>query len=285
MENIINKTMRSDIYKIDPHAIVVKQNFNSRVDFGDINELAEQIKAQGILNPITVTPFKDENNTEKYYLVDGERRYRAVLSLLEQGYDIPRVPALFASKSISDKDALVQQLLRNEGKPFSEYELGVVYKKFEDMGLSHKEIAETLGIPRWKVDCFLAHLNRDERVQDLMKQGKITGVDVRRIYQTAKNKESAVNEILSLAKKAESNPNKKITLKDLDFDSNYNIAKDTATIKKGIGLLIDYMNLYSNNGNIDLEFDLYDLFDKLSKDKMNIKDVFTDALKKYNQAQ
>lgn len=282
----INKTTKTDIYKIDPRAIVVKEGFNSRLDFGDINELAEQIKAQGILNPITVKPIKGEDGTELYELVDGERRYRATMLLIEQGYTIERVPALFSSKNLSEENALIQQLLRNEGKPFSEYELGVAYKKFVDMGLSHKEIAEKLGIPRWKVDCFLAHLNRDERVQQLMKDGKITGVDVRHIYQAAKDEDAAVAEILGLAKKAEKNDNKKISLKDLDFDSTYNAVKDTAAIKKGLSTLFMYIDAYSKGGKVDIELDIYDIFDKINKDKMTIKDIFEEAkTRAYSNAQ
>jgi len=282
----INKTTKTDIYKIDPRAIVVKEGFNSRLDFGDINELAEQIKAQGILNPITVKPLKNDNGEEKYELVDGERRYRAVTLLIEQGYTIDRVPALFSSKSLSDENALIQQLLRNEGKPFTEYELGTAYKKFVDMGLSHKEIAEKLGIPRWKVDCFLAHLNRDERVQTLMKEGKIMGPDVRRIYQSAKDDTAAVNEILGLAKKAEAREDKKISLKDLEFDSAYNVVKDTAAIKKGLSTLFMYIDSYSKGGKVDIELDIYDIFDKINKNKMNIKEIFEEAKKSaYNNAQ
>ena len=38
-----NKTTKTDIYKIDPRNIVVKDGFNSREDFGDIDTLANQI--------------------------------------------------------------------------------------------------------------------------------------------------------------------------------------------------------------------------------------------------
>lgn len=56
----INATKRTDIYQVDPRNVVVVANFNVRRDF-DIEELKEQIKAKGVLNPITVIPFKDEN--------------------------------------------------------------------------------------------------------------------------------------------------------------------------------------------------------------------------------
>lgn len=285
----MNKTTKTDIYKIDPRSIVVAEGFNSRIDFGDIAELAEQIKEQGVLNPITVIPFKTEDGTEKYRLVDGERRFRAVTKLLNDGVDIPRVPALFASKQLSEEDLLVQQIIRNQGKPFNEYEYGVAFKKFVDMGMKNADIAKKLGVARWKVDCFLAHLNRDERVQELLKTDKITGVDVRHIYQAAKDESKAVEEILKLAgiaeKKAkENNTEAKISLKDLAIESDYNVAKDSAAIKKGLSTLFQYIDLYTNNGATDIEMDIYDIYEKLSSGKQNIKQIFEEAKKNYSKA-
>ena len=71
-----NATKRTDIYQIDPRNVVVMQDFNVRRDF-DLDELKDQIIAKGVLNPISVIPFKDEDGVEKYKLVDGERRYRS----------------------------------------------------------------------------------------------------------------------------------------------------------------------------------------------------------------
>ena len=78
-----NATKRTDIFQIDPRNIVVMDDFNARRDF-DLEELKEQIKAKGVLNPITVLPFKDEDGIERYKLVDGERRYRATMLAVEE---------------------------------------------------------------------------------------------------------------------------------------------------------------------------------------------------------
>ena len=273
-----NKTTKKDIYNIDPRNIVVQENFNSRVDFGDIDELANQIQAQGMLNPITVVPFTEEDGTEKYRLVDGERRYRASMLILERGGDLARVPAIFGSKSLSKEEMLIQQVMRNEGKPFNEYEYGIAFKKFADLGYTNKEIADKLGVKRWKVDCFLAHLNRDERVQELLKAGKITGVDVRRIYQATKNESAAVKQILKLAQKAEEKGEKRLTLKDLEFDAAYNVVKDSAAVKKGLATLFMYLRHYTKNGEIELDVDFFDIYEGLTKGKKNLKQVLEEAV-------
>ncbi len=68
-------TKRTDIFLIDPRNIDVMDGFNVRREF-DLDELKELIKAKGVLNPITVIPYKVDGK-ERYKLVDGERRYRA----------------------------------------------------------------------------------------------------------------------------------------------------------------------------------------------------------------
>ena len=75
----LNKKTKTDLYKIDPRAIFVVEGFNSRQDF-DLDGLCSSIKENGVLNPVTVIKTKDEEGQERYRLVDGERRYRAVLS-------------------------------------------------------------------------------------------------------------------------------------------------------------------------------------------------------------
>ena len=272
-----NKTTKSDIYRIDPRNIFVKENFNSRVDFGDLEELASQIKEQGVLNPITVIPFTDDEGKEKYRLVDGERRYRATMLLIESGFDIPRIPALFQPKATTEEEMLIQQLMRNEGKGFNEYELGIAYNKFRKLGYTNAEIAQKLGVKRWKIDCFLAHLDRDEKVQELMKYGRISGADVRRIYQASKNEQAAVKQIMKLAEKAEDKGEQKLTLKDLELDADYNIQKDTSAVKKGLSTLFMYIDRYTKSGSVELGIHVFDVYEGIKNGK-TLKSIFEDAL-------
>ena len=126
---VSNKTMRKDMYMIDPRNIIVVDGFNSRVDF-DLDMLCESIKENGVLNPLTVIKTTDEEGNEKYRLVDGERRYRSVMRLIEEGIDIARIPAILIP-NMSDAELLVQQIVRNDGKPFNEYEYALACDKFE----------------------------------------------------------------------------------------------------------------------------------------------------------
>ena len=249
-----NKTTKTDIYKIDPRNIVVEDGFNSREDFGDIDTLAKQIEENGILNPISVVPFKDESGNEKYRLIDGERRYRAVMSLLDRGVTIDRIPALFQPKSADQKALLVQQIIRNEGKGFNEMELAIAYKKLLDEGMTKEEIAEKIaGGKHSKVNYCLGHLNRDERIQKLIADGKVSGVLVRQIYSAhgKDDKDGAVKELLELAERVESkietdgNSKKaRATKKDL-LSNDVQLRQDSTAIRKGITLLLMYNEHYN----------------------------------------
>lgn len=249
-----NKTTKTDIYKIDPRNIVVEDGFNSREDFGDIDTLAKQIEENGVLNPISVVPFKDESGNEKYRLIDGERRYRAVMSLLDRGVTIDRIPALFQPKSADQKALLVQQIIRNEGKGFNEMELAIAYKKLLDEGMTKEEIAEKIaGGKHSKVNYCLGHLNRDERIQKLIADGKVSGVLVRQIYSAhgKDDKDGAVKELLELAErvegKIETDGNSKkarATKKDL-LSNDVQLRQDSTAIRKGITLLLMYNEHYN----------------------------------------
>lgn len=281
------KTTKTDLFKIDPRSIKVVEGFNSRTDFGDIDELAKQIAEQGVLNPISVR--KGENDT--YELVDGERRYRAVMRLIEQGVEIARVPAIILPKSITKEQLLLQQIMRNEGKPFEEYEYGIAYKKLMDVnGLTIDEIAAKVGKKRWHVDCCLSHLRRDERVQELLKNNKISGAQVRDIYKAHHNEEEAVKEIMKAAENHEKNVEsgkavmkngkvKKITLSDLDgFESKAVLKRDSAQIKKGLNLLIKYYKQVTADVKVPIELNILDIVNKLNKDvDTSIIDILEDA--------
>ena len=249
-----NKTTKTDIYKIDPRNIVVEDGFNSREDFGDIDTLAKQIEENRVLNPISVVPFKDENGNEKYRLIDGERRYRAVMSLLDRGVSVDRIPALFQPKSADQKALLVQQIIRNEGKGFNAMELAIAYKKLLDEGMTKEEIAEKIaGGKHSKVNYCLGHLNRDERIQKLIADGKVSGVLVRQIYSAhgKDDKDGAVKELLELAErvegKIETDGNSKkarATKKDL-LSNDVQLRQDSTAIRKGITLLLMYNEHYN----------------------------------------
>ena len=187
----LNITKRTDIYNIDPRNVVVVDNFNVRRDFA-IDELKEQIKAQGVLNPITVVPFKDEDGNEKYRLVDGERRLRATLAAISEGADIKRVKAIFLPRNIKEEDLLIEQMMRNEGKNFTEYEQAIMFQRFRDkFGYTQSEIASKFCKSATFVGRCLSLLELAPEIQEKLEKGEISTGAVRQIVGLNKEDESA----------------------------------------------------------------------------------------------
>lgn len=76
----MNATKRTDIFLIDPRNIVVMDDFNCRREF-DLDELKEQIKAKGVLNPLTVIPYKDGHAVISHDAIVNDRSSYVVLPI------------------------------------------------------------------------------------------------------------------------------------------------------------------------------------------------------------
>lgn len=195
----LNSTKRTDIYTIDPRNVVIVENFNVRKEFA-LDELKEQIKLQGVLNPITVVPFKDADGNEKYRLVDGERRVRATLAAIEEGAEIARIKAIFLPRNTKEEDLLIEQMMRNEGKNFTEYEQALMFQRFRDkFGYSQSEIAAKFGKSATFVGRCLSLLELAPEIQEKIENGEISTGAVRQIVGTNKEDEAAQIEAVETA--------------------------------------------------------------------------------------
>lgn len=195
----INATKRTDIYQIDPRNVDVVAGFNVRREFA-IDELKEQIKLNGVLNPITVIPTKAVDGTERYRLVDGERRLRATLAAIEEGADIRRIKAIFLPRNTSEEEQLVQQMMRNEGKNFTEYECAIMFHRFKDaFGYSQTEIAAKFGKSPTFVSRCLSLMELAPEIQQKLESGEISTNAVREIVGQNKDNEAAQVEAVNAA--------------------------------------------------------------------------------------
>ena len=195
----INATKRTDIYQIDPRNVDVVAGFNVRREFA-IDELKEQIKLNGVLNPITVIPTKAADGTERYRLVDGERRLRATLAAIEEGADIRRIKAIFLPRNTSEEEQLVQQMMRNEGKNFTEYECAIMFYRFKDtFGYSQTEIAAKFGKSPTFVSRCLSLMELAPEIQQKLENGEISTNAVREIVGQNKENEAAQVEAVNAA--------------------------------------------------------------------------------------
>lgn len=238
MDTNINSTKRTDIYSVDPRNVVVVDNFNVRRDFA-IDELKEQIKLQGVLNPITVVPFKDENGDEKYRLVDGERRLRATLAAISEGADIKRIKAIFLPRNTKEEDLLIEQMMRNEGKNFTEYESAIMFQRFRDkFGYTQSEIAQKFGKSITFIGRCLSLLDLAPEIQEKIEKGEISTGAVRQIVGLNKEDESAqIAAVQDAVDDAKSKGKKSATVKNIGGDTKSQ--KDLKKVVSGIKILIE----------------------------------------------
>lgn len=160
---------RGNSYRIDPRAIDRRPGWNPRFDFGDIPQLAESIKAQGVLMPLRVVRKGD-----RFELIDGDRRLTAIEKLMKDGAKFPEgVPAIIETAGQSDADLTIRMILANEGKPFLPLEEAAAYKRLRDSGMTIKQLCEKVGRVSRHVTQMLALVEADDSVKDAVKDGKI----------------------------------------------------------------------------------------------------------------
>ena len=148
----------------------------TRMDEGALYELAESIKAQGIMQPILVRKLDDDalgiarygESAGRYEIIAGERRFRAAkLAGLDS------VPVLV--KDVPDHAAaamaLIENIQREDLNPLEEAQgLSRLIKEF---GLTHEEAAQAVGRSRSAASNLLRLLNLAEPVQSMLMAGDL----------------------------------------------------------------------------------------------------------------
>lgn len=125
------------------HSQVFADPYNPRKTFkqGLLEELAGSIAEYGLLENLVVRPSTDG---EKFWLVAGERRWRAIRILIESGRwrDDQPINCLIISESDGKMESLVENLHRVDISP---WELGFRFSELLESGYTQSEIGRKLG--------------------------------------------------------------------------------------------------------------------------------------------
>ena len=140
----------------------------TRMDEGALYELAESIKAQGIMQPILVRRLADGEHAGRYEIIAGERRFRAAALA-----GLSEVPVLV--RDVPDADAaamaLIENMQREDLNPLEEA-LGLS-RLVKEFGLTHEQAAQAVGRSRSAASNLLRLLNLAEPVQTMLMAGDI----------------------------------------------------------------------------------------------------------------
>ena len=140
----------------------------TRMDEGALYELAESIKAQGIMQPILVRRLADGEHAGRYEIIAGERRFRAatLAGLTEVPVLVRDVPDEAAAAM-----ALIENMQREDLNPLEEA-LGLS-RLVKEFGLTHEQAAQAVGRSRSAASNLLRLLNLAEPVQTMLMAGDI----------------------------------------------------------------------------------------------------------------
>lgn len=270
-EEILEKVLGQDLVKrkdvssskhLDPRDIVEEENFNVRVDY-DLEEIKNSIKENGVMNPMHVFYDKDVN---KYVLIDGHRRYRAVMELINEGVPIKTVPVVNMKSKPTDEERTLSIAVLNQGKSLSILEKGIVYRRLSTWGWSQAEIAKKVGTTQANISQCIKAASYPKQVQNLISSNEISVHEVNKIASTddAKKSDKAliehVTEAVNNAKEESKENGKKVKAKATHNKAVKEIVEKKAT-----------QNVSDKTDN-ELTFEnIYDRFKQMAKeDNYNI---------------
>lgn len=149
-----------DLDLIEPNSEQPRSKFTEE----KLEELAQSIRANGIVQPIVV-----RERGAKYQIVAGERRWRAA-----QRAGLKKIPAVI--REVADEKLLELALIENiQRQELNAIEEAKAYKNLIDrIGLTQEMIAERVGKNRTIVTTFLRLLKLPKDIQKLVEEEKIS---------------------------------------------------------------------------------------------------------------
>ena len=231
-----------------------RQNFKEE----KLDELANSIKKNGIIQPIAVRPSK--TSAGKYEIVAGERRW---LAAQRAGlHEIP-ITILDLSDVETLEVAIVENIQRDDLNPIEEAK---GYKRLNDeFKYDHESISKLMSKSRSHISNTLRLLTLPQDVIAMLEEGSLTSGQARPLIGIS-NASSIAEEIVSKnysARKVEYLVrNKKGSVREKVIDSN--ILKTQERIEKILGLKVNIVNKKNNSGKVTIEYKDLEQFELLS---------------------
>lgn len=175
-----------------------------------LEELADSIRAQGVMQPIVVRPIGES----RYEIIAGERRWRAA-----QLAELDTIPAVI--REVSDEVALALALIENiQREDLNPIEEAMALKRLlDDFALTQQQAADAVGRSRAQVANLLRLLALDPEVQTLLERGDLDMGHARALLALPGAKQrKAAHEVV----------NKDLTVRDTETLVKRLVAGDTA---------------------------------------------------------
>lgn len=144
--------------------------YQPRVDMrqDSLEELAESIKAQGVVQPIVARPIAKKDGVQRYEIIAGERRWRAA-----QIAGLAEIPTVV--RDVPDESAiaiaLIENIQRENLNPLEEAR--ALDRLIREFDLTHAEAAKAVGRSRASVSNLLRLQDLAEKVKPMLEDRKI----------------------------------------------------------------------------------------------------------------
>lgn len=149
-----------------PVELIQRGKYQPRRDMHQeaLEELADSIRAQGVMQPIVVRLISEN----KYEIIAGERRWRAT-----QLAGLDKIPAVV--RVVTDEAAIAMALIENiQREDLNPIEEAVALKRLQDeFELTHQEVAQAVGKSRTTVTNLLRLIALDDEVKKLLEHGDL----------------------------------------------------------------------------------------------------------------
>lgn len=226
--------MQNEIFFIAPENIL-PNIYQPRKHFDDdaIDELAQSIKAYGIIQPLSVRKMGENS----YELVAGERRLRAARKI---GMEV--VPAIVVD--ITDKESAAIALLENLQREDLNYieEAEAYYNLIKEHSYTQEQLAETIGKKQSTIANKLRLLKLTEEVRKTLLENKLTERHARALLKIAdEDKQVKILKII-IDKKLNVKDTERLIEKEVNKEQLAEIALDGKKRIKGIFASKVYIN-------------------------------------------
>jgi ParB family chromosome partitioning protein len=234
------------ISQIDPNREQPRKNF----DEARIKELSESILENGVVQPIIVTKIG-----KRYKIIAGERRFRAARLA-----GLSTIPAIIREE-LDDKKILEFALVENiQRQDLNAIEEALAFKSLTDeYNMTQDMVAKKVGRSRPVIANMLRLLTLDERVQNMIIEGRISETLARAII-TIENKDTQYQLALEIEKKGLNARDIEALMRakktDKGKNKNENIfAKDLENkIKDYLGTKVKLITKSKDKGKIVIEY-------------------------------
>lgn len=220
---------------------------NGRVDFGDLNELANSIEESGLRVPLLVKKSRGE---DKYVLIQGKRRLKAIEILINRGVEFAGIKCFLALPNYTIENSLFDQIIMNDGKPYSTLEQGIVFSQLIERGYSIADISKKVAKSPSHITNCIEIASLPKKVRDLVSAGSVSGltaVELSKVVNTEDELVEKLEEAVEAAPVAADGTKKKVTKKNVKEVANLSPIKKLEEVKnilKAEGVESDAANTF-----------------------------------------